>query len=278
MLAYAPHVHQPAATTTLQPVIDMQGVGVRRGTQWLLTNIDWQVAAGSRWVILGPNGAGKTTLLNIAAAQLFPTVGDVHILGEALGSVDVADLRTRIGWSSALLATELPPEETVVNVVLTGAYAITGRWREAYDEADAVRARWLVGEWGLAERADRPFGTLSEGERKRCLVARSLMADPELLILDEPAAGLDLAGREQLLNGLSRLAKDPAAPTMVLVTHHVEEIPSGFTDVLLLRSGTISAMGALDTTLTDPSLTNTFGMPIGLHRIGDRYFAVQQGR
>ncbi|MBU6279916.1 MAG: ABC transporter ATP-binding protein [Actinomycetales bacterium] len=255
----------------------MCAVGVRRATRWLLDGIDWQVRPGSRWVILGPNGAGKTTLLNIAAAQLFPTVGMVHILGEELGSVDVSELRTRIGWSSALLASEIPAEETVHNVVLTGAYAVTGRWREEYDSTDALRARGLVDEWGLIELVDRPFGTLSEGERKRCMVARSLMSDPELLILDEPAAGLDLAGREQLLDGLGRLAQDPTAPTMVLVTHHVEEIPQGFTDLLMLHAGTVSATGALDDTLSNESLSSTFGLRIGLHRAGNRYFAVQQG-
>ena len=275
--AYAPHVHRSTGQSAMQPVIEMYSVGVRRGARWLLDNINWQVAAGSRWVILGPNGAGKTTLLNIAAAQLFPTRGEVCILSEQLGFVDVADLRTRIGWSSALLASELPPEETVHNVVLTGAYAVTGRWREDYDAADAMRAHRLVGEWGLAALADRPFGTLSEGERKRCMVARSLMADPELLILDEPAAGLDLAGREQLLDGLGRLAQNPSAPTMVLVTHHVEEIPPGFTDVLMLRDGSISAIGPLDHCLTGETLSDAFGMSVSLHRAGRRYFAVQQG-
>lgn len=275
--AYAPHVHLPTPQRRMPSVIDMNAVGVRRGHRWLLHDITWQITAGERWVILGPNGAGKTTLLNIAAAQLFPTVGRVCILGEELGSVDVAELRTRIGWSSALLASELPPQESVLNVVLTGAYAVTGRWREEYDPADAERALHLVAEWGLSALADRPFGTLSEGERKRCMVARSLMSDPELLILDEPAAGLDLAGREQLLDGLGRLALDPAAPTLVLVTHHVEEIPRGFTDALLLRAGAISALGPLEQAITESTLTHTFGMPIGLHRAGSRYFAVQRG-
>lgn len=274
---YAQPVYSAASHGGVQRVVEMRSVGVRRGSQWLLAQLDWEVLTGSRWVVLGPNGAGKTTLLTMAAAQLFPTRGDVEILGEQLGMVDLGQLRTRIGWTSALLASELPVGETVANVVLTGAHAVTGRWREEYDEVDFRRASWLVGEWGLADVAQRSFGTLSEGERKRCLIARSLMADPELLVLDEPAAGLDLAGREQLIHSLGRLAKDPSSPTIVLVTHHVEEIPPGFTDVLLLRAGSVSAVGPLDQTLTDDNLTRTFGIDIRLHRAQGRFFAMQAG-
>lgn len=259
-----------------QAVLSMRSVGVRRGEQWLLKDVNWQVSARDRWVILGPNGAGKSTLLTIAAAQLFPTRGSVQILGEELGSVDITELRTRIGWSSALLASEIPPEESVLNVVLTGAYAVTGRWREQYDVMDAGRAAQLVNEWGLGDLAARPFGTLSEGERKRCLVARAQMSNPELLILDEPAAGLDLAGREQLVAGLSRLARDAGAPAILLVTHHVEEIPNDFTHLLLLRDGQVTARGPIIETLSQDALSQAFGMRIQLHQADGRFFASQR--
>jgi len=241
-----------------------------------LDGLSLDLVPGRRTLILGPNGAGKSTLLTIAAAQLLPTRGSVQILGEELGSVDITELRTRIGWSSALLASEIPPEESVLNVVLTGAYAVTGRSREQYDVMDAGRAAQLVNEWGLGDLAAPPVGTLSEGERKRCLVARAQMSNPELLILDEPAAGLDLAGREQLVAGLSRLARDAGAPAILLVTHHVEEIPNDFTHLLLLRDGQVTARGPIIETLSQDALSQAFGMRIQLHQADGRFFASQR--
>ncbi|HOZ59069.1 MAG TPA: ATP-binding cassette domain-containing protein, partial [Nakamurella multipartita] len=218
-------------------------------------------------------GAGKTTLLQIAAGLMFPTSGRVHILGERLGAVDVAELRPRIGLSSAALAGRVPPQERVLDVVVSAGYGVVGRWREAYDELDFARGRELLDAMGVAALADRTYGTLSEGERKRTLAARALMADPELLLLDEPAAGLDLGGREELLGRLTRLAVDPYAPTTVLVTHHVEEIPPAFSHVLLLRGGRVVAAGPLADTLTAEALSETFGMTLALERRGERYFA-----
>ena len=231
------------------------------------TGVDWAVELDERWVVLGPNGAGKTTLLRLAAAELHPSSGTVDILGQRLGRVDVFDLRTRIGLSSAALGLRVPPEEIVRDVVISAGYAVIGRWRERYDPLDAAARRRAAGRARAARRwPARPYGTLSEGERKRALIARSLMTDPELLLLDEPAAGLDLGGREDLVARLSGLANDPDAPASVLVTHHVEEIPPGYSHGLLLREGRVVAAGLLDDVLTDENLSTTFGLPLAVQR------------
>nr|MBA2477373.1 ABC transporter ATP-binding protein [Sporichthyaceae bacterium] len=226
-----------------------------------------------RWVVLGPNGAGKTTLLQVLAARLHPTTGTVGLLGQRLGAVDVFELRPRIGLSSAALADAIPPQEIVRDVVVTASYAVVGRWRELYEDVDETRAGELLEALGVAHLADRRFLTLSEGERKRVQIARSLMTDPELMLLDEPAAGLDLGGREDLVTRLGRLAADLASPAMVVVTHHVEEIPPSFTHVLLLRSGRVVASGPLEATLTAEALSGTFGLPLQLSRSDGRYAA-----
>jgi len=254
-------------------VLHLTEVTVRRGPAVLLDAVNWNVDVDERWVILGPNGAGKTTLLQIASGQMFPTSGRVHILGERLGAVDVTEIRTRIGLSSAALAGRVPPTETVIDVVVSAGYGVVGRWRERYDELDFSRARELLSAMGISALADRLYGTLSEGERKRALAARALMTDPELLLLDEPAAGLDLAGREDLLARLSTLAVDPFAPTTVLVTHHVEEIPAAFSHVLLMRGGKVVAAGPMADTLTEEALSTTFGTALRLESRGGRFFA-----
>jgi iron complex transport system ATP-binding protein len=254
-------------------VVALRDVTVSRNGTNLVSGLQWQVELDERWVVLGPNGAGKTTLLSLAAARLHPTEGSVHVLGERLGSVDVFELRPRIGLSTALLAERIPPGETVHDVVVTAAYAVVGRFREAYEVMDEVRARALLDQLGVVHLADRRYGTLSEGERKRVQIARALMTDPELLLLDEPAAGLDLGGREDLVRRLGELAEDPAAPTLVLVTHHVEEIPPGFTHALLLRDGRTVAQGLAADVLTDDNLSQTFGISLKVERHGGRYFA-----
>jgi iron complex transport system ATP-binding protein len=259
--------------TDVDTVLRMSGVGVRRGDSHLLRSVDWTVELDERWVVLGANGAGKTTLLQLAAAQLHPSSGTAEVLGERLGRVDVFELRPRIGLTSAALAGRVPNNETVLDVVVSAGYAVVGRWREEYDVLDTGRARHLLYQLGVQQLADRRFGTLSEGERKRVQIARALMTDPELLLLDEPAAGLDLAGREQLVARLATLTADPDAPTMVLVTHHVEEIPPGITHGLLLRNGTVVAAGLIDDVLTADLLSVTFGMPLALDRTGGRYAA-----
>jgi iron complex transport system ATP-binding protein len=257
----------------MSDVLAFSGVSVVRGGNTLLADISWEVEEGQRWVILGPNGAGKTTLLQLAAARIHPSDGVVGILGEVLGAVDVFELRPRIGLASASIAERIPGGERVVDVVVTASYAVVGRWREEYDALDLARAQGLLGSMGVGHLANRSFGTLSEGERKRVQIARALMTDPELMLLDEPAAGLDLGGREDLVARLSALAEDVDAPVLVLVTHHVEEIPPGFTDVLLLREGRVVAAGPLELTLTAANLSATFGLPLALDRHGARWSA-----
>jgi len=243
-------------------VIDIAGATVSRGATDLLRDVSWRVELDERWVVLGPNGAGKTTLLNLAAARLHPTRGTVHVLGERLGRVDVAELRTRIGLSTVALHDRIPSDERVHDVVVTASWGVLGRFRESYDPLDVNRASNLLYQLGMAGLADRLYGTLSEGERKRVQIARALMTDPELLLLDEPAAGLDLGGREDLVHRLAALAEDPDAPALVLVTHHVEEIPPGFSHALLLREGRVVAQGLIGETITGDNLSATFGVPL----------------
>jgi len=243
-------------------VIRLQRVGIRRGGSMLLRDVSWTVFDDERWVVIGPNGAGKTTLLQVASTQLFPSEGTAEILGERLGATDVFDLRPRIGLASASVADQIPPGEKVIDLVLTASYAIVGRWKEEYESADVTRAVELLDALGCAHLIRRRFGTLSEGERKRVQIARSLMPDPELLLLDEPAAGLDLGGREDLVRRISFLAADRAAPTTVMVTHHVEEVPAGFTHAMLLRRGSVLAAGPLPQVFTERNLSKCFGVPL----------------
>ncbi|WP_068250885.1 ABC transporter ATP-binding protein [Janibacter corallicola] len=257
----------------MSDVLALAGVSVVRGRTRLIEDIDWEVEEGQRWVILGPNGAGKTTLLEVASARMHPTKGVAGILDEVLGAVDVFELRPRIGLVSALLARQIPARENVRDVVVTASWGVTGRWRERYDDLDHDRADELLESMGVAHLGERTFGTLSEGERKRVQVARALMTDPELMLLDEPAAGLDLGGREDLVARLGDIAADLTAPALTMVTHHVEEIPPNFTDVLLLRGGRVVAQGPLELTLTEENLARTFDMDLELQRHGDRWSA-----
>ncbi len=257
----------------MSDVLEFAGVSVVRGGIRLLDDITWEVEEGERWVVLGPNGAGKTTLLQLAAGRLHPSSGVAGVLGEVLGTVDVFELRPRIGLSSAAIAERIPDEEQVRDVVVTASWGVVGRWREAYDDLDHDRADELLSALGVDHLGARRFGSLSEGERKRVQIARALMTDPELMLLDEPAAGLDLRGREELVDRLGVLAQDLAAPALVLVTHHVEEIPPGFTDVMLLREGGVVAAGPLDATLTAENLSRTFGLPLTVERHAERWSA-----
>ena len=262
----------------MSAVLDFSEVSVRRGEAILLDRVSWTVEEDDRWVILGPNGAGKTTLLQVAAAQLHPSSGVAGVLDEVLGAVDVFDLRPRIGLTSAALAERIPRHEKVHDVVVSASYGVVGRWRENYDDLDHERARDLLIEVGVKHLSERSFGTLSEGERKRVQIARALMVDPELLLLDEPAAGLDLGGREDLVSTLSVLAADADSPATVLVSHHVEEIPPGFTHAMLLRDGRVVTQGVLDEVLTRESLSATFGMPLALHHEDGRWAARRHHR
>jgi iron complex transport system ATP-binding protein len=257
----------------MSDVLELVDVSVVRDGRALVDQVSWSVAEGERWIILGPNGAGKTTLLNIASSYLFPSTGAVQILGEKLGSVDVFELRPRIGMASAAITDKLPRAQTVLQTVLTAAYGMTAGWQERYEAVDEDRARAFLDRLGMSAYLDRKFGTLSEGERKRTQIARAMMTDPELLLLDEPAAGLDLGGREDLVRRLGRLARDPYAPSMIMVTHHVEEIAPGFTHVLMIRQGKVLAAGPVETELNSRNLSRCFGLPLVLERSGDRWIA-----
>lgn len=259
-------------------LIDFNQVTVRRSGHTLVGPLSWQVELDERWVVLGPNGAGKTSLLRLAAAELHPTSGTAHLLGEVLGRTDINDLRPRIGLSSAAVASRVPLDEKVSDLVVSAGYAVMGRWREDYEDIDTDRAVDMLESLGAEHLSDRAYGTLSEGERKRVLIARALMTDPELLLLDEPAAGLDLGGREELVERLGDLASDPDSPATVLVTHHVEEIPPGFSHGLLLNEGSIVAQGLLEDVLTAENLSKAFRQSITLDRIDGRYFARRSRR
>ncbi|MEL4318360.1 ABC transporter ATP-binding protein [Leifsonia sp. YIM 134122] len=254
-------------------VVQLSDVSVIRDGKPILDSVTWSIDDDQRWVILGPNGAGKTTLLQIIAAMLHPTSGTAEILEERLGAVDVFELRPMIGFASTAMARKLPRNETVLNVVMTAAYSVTGRWNEEYEEIDSRRAQRVLAEWKLDHLADRTFGTLSDGEQKRVQIARSVMTDPELLLLDEPAASLDLGAREELLQLLGGYAREATSPAFVMVTHHVEEIPVGFTHVMLLADGKVTASGPLSEALTSENLTETFGLPIEVTEIDGRYAA-----
>lgn len=254
-------------------LVDFEDVSFIRDGKTLLGPITWQVELDERWVIVGPNGAGKTTLIRLAAAEEFPSSGKAWIMGERVGKTDMRDLRTMIGVSSSALGNRIPPNEKVADLVVSAGYAILGRWREEYEELDLDQATEILEQVGALHLAERTWGTLSEGERKRVLVARALMTNPELLLLDEPSAGMDLGGREDLVGYLGELAMDADAPAIVMITHHVEEIPDGFTHALLLDEGFVVAQGLIDDVLTSENLSRAFHQSISIDKIDGRYFA-----
>jgi len=258
---------------SMSRVIDLKETMVVRDGQTILGPLSWQVNEGERWVVLGPNGAGKSTLFNICSTLIHPSAGIAEILGERLGAVDVFELRTRIGLITPSATIQIPDEERVMNLVLTAAYAIIGRWQEEYELWDESRAMGLLTTLGVRALGERRYSSLSDGEKKRVLIARALMADPELLLLDEPAAGLDLGGREDLLSRFAALAIDPQAPVSVVVTHHIEEIPTGTTHALLLSKGRSIAQGNIESVVTSENLTTAYGLPISVTSDHGRFFA-----
>ena len=254
-------------------VLQLDDVGVRRGANQLLSDFSLKIEEGQHWAVLGPNGAGKTTLLELAAGRMHPTEGTIDILGERLGRVDVFELRPRIGYLSSQLAKRIPGSEKVRDVVLTAAYGVLGRWVEDYEDVDLTRADDLLAAFGIEGFGSRRFGTLSDGEKKRVQIARSLMTDPELLLLDEPATGLDLGGREELVRALTEIVGSKYAPTTLMVTHHVEEIPQSMTHALLIRGGGVVAAGEIKEAITEENLSETFDLPIKLTVTEGRFHA-----
>lgn len=251
------------------PVLDLRGVSVRRSGSTILGPLDWVVDPGDRWVLLGPNGSGKTTLLQVADTTLWPTTGSVAVLGRRLGTVDARELRRRIGFASPALAAALDPRLTPLDVVVSARAGALAPWWAPVSEEDRVRAHQLLGRMGVDAMAGRSMATLSTGERQRVLIARALLPDPDLLLLDEPAAGLDLGGREDLILALEGLAAEPRPSAVVMVTHHVEEIPAGFGRALVLRAGRVEAIGPTATTLTASVLSRAFGLALRLERGAD---------
>lgn len=252
-------------------VLSVSQATVVRDGRTILGPLDFAINAGERWVILGPNGAGKTTLLKILATQLFPTTGTIHILDRRMGQVDLFELRTSIGLVASALV--IPEDEKVKDVVLSAAYSIFGRWNEVYDLWDESRAIALLTTFGVRELGERSYGTLSEGEKKRVQIARALMTDPELLLLDEPTSSLDLGGREDLLQRFSEFASNPNAPASIIVTHHIEEIPQGTTHALLIKDGKVWVSGPIDGVITSEHISAVFGLPISVSFQNERFTA-----
>ncbi|WKD57826.1 putative ABC transporter ATP-binding protein YlmA [Corynebacterium capitovis DSM 44611] len=254
-------------------LLDFRGVEFIRGGSTLVGPVDWQVELDERWVIIGPNGAGKTTLVRIASAAEFPSRGVAFVLGERLGRTDMRDLRASIGVTSSSVAQRVPEGEKVADLVMSAGYAILGRWQEDYDEVDYGQAMDVLEQVGAMHLAERAWGTLSDGEKKRVLIARAIMTNPELLIMDEPAAGMDLGGREDLVSYVGDMALDPDAPAMVMITHHLEEIPYGFTHAMLLDEGRVIAQGLIEDVLTSANVSRAYHQPIEVSAQGGRYFA-----
>ena len=255
----------------MSPVLRLTGVGFDRDGRTILDDVNWQIDRGQRWVVIGSNGSGKTTLIRMAALYEHPSRGVVEVLGQRLGRCDVRSLRTRIAFVSAAFADLLRPDLTALDVVVCAIHASLEPWWHQYTDDERAAARRRLESLGIGDFAMRSFGSLSSGERQRVLLARALMTDPELLLLDEPAAGLDLGGREQLLADLDRVG--PTGPAMVLVTHHVEEIPTSFTHIALMTSGRVSAQGTLRETLTSGAFSRCVGVEVEVERRGNRWTA-----
>ena len=255
-------------------VCSLANARVVRDRRPILDGINWAVDASERWVVMGPNGAGKTTLLSLLASLNHASSGTVTVLGETVGKTDVFELRPRVGFASSEMARRIPGNESVLDAVLTASRAVTGRWNEVYDDVDVRRAKRVLGEWNLDHMAGRLVGTLSDGEKKRVQIARAVMTDPELLLLDEPAGSLDLGGREDVVELLNQFAAWEGAPAMVMVTHHVEEIPAAFTHALLLRDGKILAQGPIAEVLTSDNISQAFGRSLTVTQTSGRFQAI----
>ena len=260
-------------TTTASTTLQMNAVTVERGTKTLVDNINWAVEVGQRWVVLGRNGSGKTTLLRLASLYLHPSSGRIEVLGEALGHTDVRLLRRRIGLVSPAMADLIRPDLTPRDIVMSAKFAALEPWWHAYADHDRERAVECLAQMGVEQLATHRFNKLSSGERQRVLLARALMADVELVLLDEPTAGLDLFGREELLRYLDALGTRPNAPTQILVTHHVEEIPSTYTHVLGMVRGSAVGQGPLAQTLTSDFVSEVFGIDVLVEQTDGRYSA-----
>ncbi|MCU0793192.1 MAG: ATP-binding cassette domain-containing protein [Opitutaceae bacterium] len=247
------------------PLLQIDGLHVRRGPVTLLADLAWRIESGQHWVVLGPNGCGKTSLLKVLLGYLSPSAGEVSVLGRRYGDCDWRELRFHVGIVSSALQASVPADEPALWTVVSGARAQLELWGEP-TAAEARAARTQLRRAGAGDLAERPWCVLSQGERQRVLIARALMSRPRLLVLDEPCAGLDPVARETFLARVDALAREPRGPGLVLVTHHVEEITPSFTHALLLRAGRVVAAGPRSGTLTSRRLGDTFGAPLRLGR------------
>lgn len=258
----------------MSTAIKLENVSIVRSGKQVLSSLSFVADSSERWVVIGPNGAGKTTMLRLCAAQIQPSSGAATILDQEIGAVNIFELRTRIGFASSGVVSQIPNSETVLDAVLTASYGIVGRWNEEYEALDEKRAKRVLSEWALSGYEERPVGTLSDGERKRVQIARAVMTDPELLLLDEPVASLDPGAREQTIRLLGGYATSAQAPAMVMVTHHLEEIPQGFTHALILQDGKVLAKGELGATITSASVSEAFRYPLRVDYEAGRFRVV----
>lgn len=257
----------------MSTIVKLHDVSVNRGTTQILRNINWQMRMGEKWAVLGPNGAGKTTLLQLISGYIFPASGSVEVLSEQFGISDITEIRSRIGLATANVLNRIGFDETVHDAVISSVHGVTGMGLERYADLDEKRAAELMTEWSLSDLANKRIANISDGERKRLLIARALMPNPELLLLDEPTAALDLGSREALLKKLQNLCLKDESPAIVMVTHHVEEIPTGITHVLLLRGGKAIASGPVEQVISSVTLSATYGVPVVVHQNDGRWFA-----
>lgn len=257
-------------------VLSLTGVGRTIDGNSILRNVDWSVHKGQHWAVLGPNGSGKTTLARIASLRLHPSVGCVEVLGTQLGRADIRPLLGKVGYAAASLADQLRPELAAVDVVMTAKHGALEPWWHTYDDDDRAQALASLERVGVSALANQRFGSCSSGEKQRVLIARALMTNPALVILDEPTAALDLGGREQFVATLDRLAAEPDAAPMILITHHVDEIPESFTHALLMSDGEPAASGPIEDIITTQNLTQMFGIALTVERRDGRWWAWTQ--
>lgn len=265
-------------TPEVTRLLELSGIALTIDDTTVLQGIDWSVGAGEHWVVVGANGAGKTSLLRVAALHLHPSRGGVRCLGEELGRCDLRALRTRTAFSSPAMTARLEPSMSALEVVMTARHGALAAWWHRYDDADRARALALLARFDVERLAGRTLDTLSAGERQKVLLARTLMRDPEIVHLDEPTAGLDIGARERVLADLAAWAHDPCAPATIVVTHHLEEIPAGFTHALVLRDGRILAQGPIATTLTSETLSECYGIALRVDQTDSRFTARLQVR